>query len=164
MAIAVDNAGVCSGGTGDITTFALGGGSDRIVVFTSATISSDITDVTFDGVSMTFLDENNTANGRVEIWYMLDAALPGAGTYTIAITGGDSDMAKGARSWTGVDQTTPFGARFKANLGSGAPSVTVTGTLSTDVVIDGTSVQEGDGECTHSAAHPQWEYSHRVPA
>lgn len=144
MAIAVDNAGVCSGGTANLS-FVLGGGSDRIVVVTTATISADVTDVTFDGVSMTFLDDNNTVNGNVEFWYMLDAALPVAGTYDIGIVGGESDMAKGGRSWTGVAQTSTFGTRFKANSGTGAPSVTVTGTLSTDLVIDGTSVQEGVG-------------------
>lgn len=141
MAIAVDNAGVANAGTGTLS-FVLGGGADRIVIVTTSEETNDITNVTFNGVNMTFLGGATQAEARVEIWYMLEAQLPVAGTYNIATTGGAANGGKGGRSWTGVAQTGTFGSVF-TNTGTASPiSVDVTGTNSTDVVVDAAATKD----------------------
>ena len=141
MAIAVDNAGQSATGTGTIA-FVLGGGSDRIVIVTTSEETADITNVTFNSVNMTFLNGATQAEARTEIWYMKESQLPAAGTYTIAITGGATNGGTGARSFTGVHQTTTFGTFFSATGTASPITVDVTGTATTDVVIDGAALKD----------------------
>lgn len=140
MAIAVDNAGVSSDAAS--FSFVLGGGSDRIVVFGGATETADITNVTFNGVGMTFQTLATSTEVRVEFWYMKEAQLPVAGTYTIAVTGTAANSMHGAASFTGVDQTTPFSTPVTASGTASPVTVDVTGTLTTDMVVDFAGIKD----------------------
>ena len=109
----------------------IGGGSDRILLysFSSETAAKgDVTNVTYNGVALTYSTYTVAAGeARVEFWYMLEAALPAAGTYTVAATiaGTGTTFAHGASSWTGVHQTTPFGTIVTNSGSGGTPTVTV---------------------------------------
>ncbi len=79
------------------------------------------TGVTYGGTGLTLLVGHTEAGGnaRVEIWYLL---APASGTADIVVTQSAANaMVGGATSWTGVDQTTPFGPNATAD---GAPSRT----------------------------------------
>lgn len=75
----------------------IGGGADRLLILGIAVegpnpANSDVTgSPTFNGVAFTKAIDNVTGTSftmNTEIWYMLEAQLPVAGTYTVSITVG----------------------------------------------------------------------------
>ncbi len=76
--------------------FPIGGELNRILVVgitvydTDNPADADVTDVTFNGVSMMPGPETGVSGGgvnmRTEIWYMLEASLPAAGMYDLVVT------------------------------------------------------------------------------
>ena len=131
MAIAFDAANAAAGNS---VSFTIGGGSDRILIVGITSESSTYTDVTYNSVSGNKLDETVGSESFLEFWYFLEAELPVAGSYTLAAVGGGTDSeAIGGQSWTGVDQTTPFGSTFKQ---ADVVTIDVTGTANDEVVVD----------------------------
>ena len=113
MPIALDatsNNGTSSGSkTWDHT---IGSGSDRIllVIVHIEQTSPNISAATYNGQSMTLAVSDTESVNQSAIFYLLDADLPAAGTYTVAITtnesNADNDLAA-AISLTGVKQAAP---------------------------------------------------------
>lgn len=93
--------------------------------------------VTWNGNSLTRLTRysyNSNDQNYVEIWYLVS---PSAATGNVVITPSSftSEVRVGARNWTGVDTSTPFGSPAGAHGSSTTVAVTVTAT-SGDKVID----------------------------
>lgn len=100
-----------------LTNFTLGGNSNRLVVV-GVTIEHNsgqpsVSGVTFNGVSMTYLEDASVDSSgvymRVYLYYMLEAQLPTSGDYNIVVTLG------------GSYQYTTVGAIAAYNVKQGAP-------------------------------------------
>ncbi len=93
---------------------------------------------TYDSVSMTQLGTQEYGNGNDQQITLLGMAAPASGTNDIVVSVSSSSwMACAAASFTGVDQTTPFGtATAEANDNSTTASIDITSEL-VDWVVDG---------------------------
>ena len=136
-AIAPDSTGGSTGG-GSFLSFShtIGAGPNRLLVVSVAIDASlpnsDVSVMTYNGVSMTEAIENwEPPTGSVtstEIWYMLDSDLPVTGSYTIAITasGNTSEIRAGSISVFGAAQRPPEATAFADdNTAAGAISQTI---------------------------------------
>jgi hypothetical protein len=144
--IVLDNTGGGYTNSGSNTlTFqhTIGCGSNRLLVVSIAvegSVTYDINDVTYDGVSLTKGVENAVGSAtylNTEIWYMLDAALPAAGTYDIVITTTagdttDTNINAGAISVTGAAQGVPEATAVNDDAEAGAATIQTGITTSTD--------------------------------
>jgi len=106
-------------------------GSDRFLVVHVATYKSGsgdiVTGVTYNGVSMTLLNQE-TAQTEVET-YMFYLANPASGSNTVSIKHPSNNYIWGiAGSYTGVDQTTPIDSSASGTT-SGSTSITSTTTV-----------------------------------
>ncbi|TDJ09595.1 MAG: hypothetical protein E2O71_01970, partial [Deltaproteobacteria bacterium] len=153
------SAGVCGGGTSscpitfdnassssssaDTLDFShtIGGGGDRLLVVCTAVEgpigSADVTgNITYNGVTMTKAIDNITGTSfdqNTEIWYMLDADIPPAGTYTVSVTvTGSDNITAGAVSVTGAQQQPVEATAFNDDGQSGASSIQTNITTLTD--------------------------------
>jgi len=173
MAVAVDVVGPGSGGsavtgghfdTGITNSWSHAAtGTNRAVVVGVAlgASTSDATltthTCTYDGVAMTSLGlkhSNNQVNGFVELFGLVN---PPTGTKTVVSfvqgsAGGIVSSEAGSISFTGVDQTTPFGTAVTAagdnSSGSTPPQATVvsaTGDMVVDVVGYGSALSGATG-------------------
>ena len=119
-------------------------GENRLLVVTvhwlETTVSAggiSINTITFNGVNM-ILKGTKVASHQAEMWYLVNPATSG----NVVITyGGDVPTGKasgviGTASFAGVDQVTPFGTMSSASGTSTAPSTTVTGVSTNNLVID----------------------------
>lgn len=115
----------------------LGTGADCLVVVSGIEDDMDISDVTYNGVSLTEQGRITHSNPDAavhpvsEIWGI---AGPATGTNTVEVTyaGGEDDGGYGALDFSGVDQTTPFGT-----------TATAEGDHNTDISVDVTSETDG---------------------
>ena len=118
----------------------------------------DVTNVTYNGVALTYSTYTVfSGEARVEFWYMLEADLPAAGTYTVAATiaGSATTFVHGASSWTGVHQTTPFGT-IVTNTGSNStPTVTV-GSATGEIVHDFVASKDASGLTVDGSQDQRW--------
>ena len=118
----------------------------------------DVTNVTYNGVALTYSTYTVfSGEARVEFWYMLEADLPAAGTYTVAarIAGSATTFVHGASSWTGVHQTTPFGT-IVTNTGSNStPTVTV-GSATGEIVHDFVASKDASGLTVDGSQDQRW--------
>jgi len=103
-----------------------------------------ISGVTYGGQALTLLDAitDGGPTTRSELWYML---APPSGAANVVVTGSGMGAATieavvGATTFSGVDQVAPPVNNAIGN--SNAPSVTLAGTTTTDVVLDLLSVRE----------------------
>ena len=80
-----------------IANFAIGGGNNRLLVvgvsLEDSNTGSPVTGVTFNGQPLTYFDFQEVQGpapsnyiARVELWYMLEANLPVAGSYNIVVS------------------------------------------------------------------------------
>lgn len=134
----------------------LGGGSNRIVIITIAMRVVTATSVTFNGVNCTFLTQQKPGGDvNSELWYILEADLPAAGTYTVRVNGSSSQQwVAGAISYSDVSSLgTPNGAN-----GSGtAASVTIVSEVD-DVVVDCCSLQSANATLApHTSQVERWD-------
>jgi hypothetical protein len=81
-----------------------------------------VSSITYGGNSLTSLNSaqvtsSNDCRGRVELYYLLEADMPGAGPFNVVVTatGGCDALAAGAISLTGVDQQAPEASNTNAN-------------------------------------------------
>ncbi len=151
MAIAFDAAASGHTSATSVTfTHTIGSGSNRIVFVClayryNASILLNVS-ATFGGAAMTFMDSNvSTWRYGVYAWYLKNPT-PGANTVVVTEANGNRYMYVGSVSFSGVDQTTPFGTRAKATGTSTAPAVTVAsavGSVCLDVVYTEISTSAG---------------------
>ncbi|MFQ5918475.1 MAG: hypothetical protein ACE5I4_00345, partial [Thermoplasmata archaeon] len=121
-----------SGGNG-------GGGNPGRIVLTYD-VPYFTSDVTYNGVGLMQLINYSEAgdNAHVEMWYLV---APATGTNSVVIThSGANDVVGGATSWTGVDQSTPFGPTATAD-GTASPATVDVTSASNEVVLDVVAVR-----------------------
>ena len=126
-------------------------GTNRMLIVGVATDAGvDVTNVTYNGVALTPVAEAiNSGQVRVEMWRLLS---PATGTKTISVTTASlTEIAAGATSWFGVDQTTPTGSAANAVGNSTIPSVnasSATGEIVVDMVgsNNGNDLFPGSGQ------------------
>src|SRR3989454_4121481 len=145
-AIAVDSISTASGNTVSTLTWShtVGSGSNRVLLVDTSNRDGNktITGVTYGGTALTRRGfQNGAGNGnRVEIW-SLTAPSPGTANVVVTLSGA-VDVVGGAISFTGVNQTTPFGTFVSAQGTSASPSVTASSAAG-QVVLD-TLATDGD--------------------
>jgi uncharacterized repeat protein (TIGR01451 family) len=165
--VAVDSvnniSGTLSAGTTTGTyTHTVGTGTNRLLVVVyemniSNAPGSNITNITFNGTSLTQLGAaNNSANTRrVEIWYELN---PPSGTFSGTLVQDNTGAAKnvgavvGIISFTGVDQTVPLGAFTSAGGTAGTYSQLSVSSVVNGMVLDGLAT---GGDQTITISGPQ---------
>jgi hypothetical protein len=86
--------------------------------------NGSVTSVTYNGIGLTKLGNlSNSSQSRIEIWFL---KAPPAGTHNVVVTNSQNDNGViGVMSFSGVDQTTPFGIITTAQGSSTTASVTV---------------------------------------
>jgi len=136
----------------------VGAGSNRVLVVgvSNRDGTRTVSTVTYGGVALTRIGLQNgagTAN-RVELWRLI---APATGTANIIVTlSGSTETVAGAVSYTGVDQTTPFGTFASASGTSTAPSVAVT-SASGEVVMDVVAANgDSDGATVGTGQTQRW--------
>ncbi|MGD9035721.1 MAG: type II secretion system protein [Syntrophobacterales bacterium] len=130
----------------------IGGSSNRILVvgvsIETCNPYQTVNSVTYGGQTLTFLTSaevtsSNACRGRVELYYLLEADMPGAGPFNVYITAtGTCDaLAAGAISLTGVAQQAPEASNTNANDAQSTISTSITtltdGAWLVDVVHSG---------------------------
>jgi prepilin-type N-terminal cleavage/methylation domain-containing protein len=137
--IASDSQSSAYAGDATSLTFShtIGGGSDRVLVVgvsietcgPYATVSS----ITYGGKSLSYLNSaqvtsSNDCRGRVELYYLLEANMPGAGPFNVVVTatGSCDALAAGAISLTGVAQQAPEASNTHANDAQTSISTSIT--------------------------------------
>lgn len=111
--------------------FTVANGNNRILVVHVAirhnSSARSVSSITYNGVNLTKLgsvDNGAYTTLRSETWYL---TTPATGANNVVITlNGAANHAYTIESYSGVDQTTPFGTYASATGNSAAPSVAVT--------------------------------------
>ena len=112
-------------------------GTDRLL--TVCVVNDDtavaVTDVTFDGSSLSKLTDVQHSGGkpRVEVWYSLNPPVKTANVVVTLASGKKTTI--GVISLTGVDQSTPIDGTT-TNTGSTSPATVSVTSASGDLVID----------------------------
>lgn len=138
MALAFDavTSGQANGG-GPFTFSHTTSGSNRVLVVgfvIYAGGSFTVTGITYNGVAMTAIPSSAITGTYAVGLYGLIAPASGANTVSISVSG-NVEIGFGAMSFTGADQTTPFGTANTATGTSTTPSVTVS-SASGEIVVD----------------------------
>jgi hypothetical protein len=130
----------------------IGSGSNRILVVGVAIEDCDdypsVTGITYNGQSLTHIDSGqvisgNGCGGRAELWYLLEAALPSAGGYSVVVStsGTFDELVAGAISLENVAQQAPEASNSNSNDALTAISTNITtltdGAWLVDVVHSG---------------------------
>lgn len=141
MAIAFDAASTAHGGsTGTSVTWShtVAAGSDRCLIVSLGTNGVTATGVTYAGVGMTKIGEQQEADtGHTVSMWSLVAPSTGANN-VVASFSEDRSYSFVATSWTGVHQATPTSS-MSGNRQIGAPSTTPTVTIASaadEIVVD----------------------------
>lgn len=117
----------------------LGSGSNRIVLatYTQENNSSSCSSITYNGSNMTKVGTVTNGANSAEIWYILEASLPSAGTYTVAFT------CTGLQSWTvsaislfGAAQTAPEASASNTNTANASITSSITTLTNGAWVVD----------------------------
>lgn len=116
---------------------AVGSGSDRLLIvgISIRHANRTVNSVTYAGISLSRMGFQNSANNtcRLELW-SLRAPPSGPADITVDISG-SADIAAGAASYSGVDQTSPLGGFSSANGTGPYGSLSVSGALD-ELVMD----------------------------
>ena len=114
-------------------------GSDRCLVIGYSDYGwiTNATNVTYNAVAATSVSTATNGNGPVASLWRLVAPDTGANTVSMDVTS-QVTSSGGAVSYTGVDQTTPFGTAATATGASTTPSVVVS-SASGELVVDALS-------------------------
>lgn len=146
------NTGTTSYTTTATFSHTIGNGSNRILVVGVAIEDCDdypsVTGVTYNGQSLTHVDSGqvisgNGCGGRAELWYLLEAALPSAGGYSVVVntSGTFDELVGGAISLENVAQQAPEASNSNSNDALTAISTNITtltdGAWLVDVVHSG---------------------------
>ena len=127
MAIALDTASAGSNTTGTSLTYAHTCTGSNLILFASVrtdTSVDDVTGVTYNAVSMTFVQKVKTTNGRWMYVYMLVAPATGTNNVVVSCTASHY-IASQAISYTGAKQSAqPDYSTTDTQDGTGAQSYT----------------------------------------
>ncbi len=158
--VTYDNA---SSGTGNLLSMSfahtVGTGNQRLLVV-GLTIRNGLnlgTSVSYGGAGLTLLraTRNHDNAVRAEMWYLKN---PASGTANVTVTMlGIAKVAVGAVSFSGVDQTTPFGAvsaDSSTNTGTTNPTTTVASATG-NTVIDVAALEGDAGTITAGSGQTQ---------
>lgn len=112
-------------------------GSDRLLVLAvNNWAGRENLSATYNSVSMTeACTAADSNNDNITLFYLVNPAS-GANTASISV-GSGRDIAAAANSYTSVDQATPVGTCNTATGNSTGPSVTVTSSGDTQLIVDG---------------------------
>lgn len=154
----IDNPGksgvASASNTATITAFAVGSGSNRLLVvgvsYFDPTPVSTVSTVVFNGTdNLTLLDTNSkpafSGEQHVELWYKKNPTNA-TGNIVVTMTGVVDELVAGAASFNGVDQSSTFGTVVKnADTGTTLPTVTVTANANALVmdVVEGGDIGSG---------------------
>jgi uncharacterized repeat protein (TIGR01451 family) len=156
--VAVDSVNSVSGTLGPGTstgtyTHTIGTGTNRLLVVEylmniSNAPGSNITNITFNGVSLTKWGaaNNSTNTRRAELWYLVN---PPSGTFNGTLvqdnTGAGTNVGAvvGIISFTGVDQTVPLGTYTSAGGAAGTYSQLDVSSVVNGMVLDGLATGGG---------------------
>jgi hypothetical protein len=127
----------------------IGGGAKRLVVVCAMVRSStdfatlDYTTITYDGTAMSLAATAANARSRSSIYYLLDASLPAAGTYTVAVTANGTtvnlrDLEVQVYSFTGAKQSAQPDATntYQDNTGGSSISKNITTVAANAWIVD----------------------------
>jgi prepilin-type N-terminal cleavage/methylation domain-containing protein len=128
----------------------IGTGSNRILAVTVSIENCNpyptVTGITYNGQALTKADSAEVISaggcgGRAELWYLLEANLPGTGPYNVVVTlsGTADQLIAGAISLIGVDQ--------------GAPEATATNTNESTDYISANIITVTDGSWLVDSVH-----------
>jgi hypothetical protein len=162
MAVAFDAVGPSSAGTNSVgsplTWTHTASGSNRAVIVgisqnNNVYVAGEVT-VTYGGTAMTFLGERPTddqPSGAAQLFGLVNPPT-GAQTVSAQHSTGTYGFIGGSISFTGVDQTTPFGTAVTAagdnSGGSTPPTASVSsasGNMVVDVVVYGSALSGATG-------------------
>lgn len=116
-------------------------GSDRILIVAPVLLGDappthDIVSITYNGVALTKVDDQDSTGVHVEMWYLV---APATGAHNIVITHDGTFTTSWclgiAKSFTGVDQTSPIVTSGKASDTGNAVTVSLTSTDATDMLL-----------------------------
>lgn len=118
-------------------------GSNRLLVVAVGMYgtSRTVTGITYNGVALTQLSRVTqtleASNQSLDIWYLV-APATGANTLTVSLSGSADYFVGFVQSYTGVNQSTPFGTPNTTSSGSstsGSPACTVTSAYSNSWLV-----------------------------
>jgi hypothetical protein len=139
--VTVDSTASANGGANAVGTLSwthtVSGSSRLIVVGVSLAGGTGAQNVTYQGVSLTKLTAtSNASTNTVEIWYLVNPPT-GAGTVRVDLPNGNTARySAGSISYTGVNQSNPFGTSA-VNTGTGTTaSVAIATTTSGQAIMD----------------------------
>ena len=153
-AIAIDSqsSGSAAGASSLTFSHTIGGSSNRILVvgvsIETCNPYETVSSITYGGKTLTPLNSaqvtsSNSCRGRVELYYLLEADMPGAGPFNVVVTatGLCDAVAAGAISLTSVAQQAPEASNTNANDAQTTISTNITsltdGAWLVDVVHSG---------------------------
>ena len=137
-----------NGNVGSLTfSHAIGSGANRLLVVgvaieecgTSRTVSG----ITYNTQALTKITSAEVLSGngcrsRAELWYLLEADLPSAGSYSVVVTASGScdDLTAGAISLTDVAQQGPEGSATNTNENQNTISTNITTSTNGAWIVD----------------------------
>jgi YD repeat-containing protein len=133
-------------------------GANPVIVLTAdlyqtATGTGSIASATWNGGAFTKATSTRTGATEAEVWYLV-ATTTGAKTMSVTVNGSTTAMRLGASSFTGVSPTWPLDVTKSSNGNGGNPSVSVTPTTATDVVVSTLSKYGGTAGSGGSGSTP----------
>ncbi len=139
-------------------------GSDRLMLVGVSLLNEDletVTSVTYNGTGLTFVGQVSQGNdSRVEIWALVN---PPVTTANVVVTFNEQvqrGAVVGIITFTGVDQTTPYGV-FQSNSGdSNTASATVTSSVG-DLVFGMMAAEQQDSGPVVVGGTEQWSRKSR---
>jgi prepilin-type N-terminal cleavage/methylation domain-containing protein len=137
IAIDSQSSGSADGASSLTFSHTIGGGSNRILVvgvsIETCNPYETVSSITYGGKTLTYLNSaqvtsSNDCRGRVELYYLLEADMPGAGPFNVVVTatGWCDALAAGAVSLRGVAQQAPEVSNTNANDAQTSISTNIT--------------------------------------
>ena len=137
IAIDSQSSGSADGASSLTFSHTIGGGSNRILVvgvsIETCNPYETVSSITYGGKTLTYLNSaqvtsSNACRGRVELYYLLEADMPGAGPFNVVVTatGWCDALAAGATSLRGVAQQAPEVSNTNANDAQTSISTNIT--------------------------------------
>jgi hypothetical protein len=144
-AITVGNTASTDSTVSTSISLTMGAGANRLLLVGVARRSlTDTSGITWNGVAMTKLGQDEANTSGCELWYLVN---PDIGSHTVAITLGVHFIGI-AMALAGVHQTTPLGVLVSGNS-AGATSATVdVSSTSGELVVDVLATAYAAGEIT----------------
>jgi prepilin-type N-terminal cleavage/methylation domain-containing protein len=132
----VSSATPCGSCSSRTFSHSIGSGTNRLLVV-GVSIENDptgpaVSSITYNGQTLTKIDSVEVSSdgtmGRTELWYLLEADLPGSGSYNVVVTLSQStnELAVGAISLTDVAQQAPEASNTNSNVGQDTISSNIT--------------------------------------